>query len=78
MAEPTASSMRIPSAFLELETNDAHAVLGDPDDLKLQSSMTLFAQVDPVEDRIFQRLLLTTAHARPGDHFHELLGIWKI
>ena len=34
---------RICEALLELETDDAYAVFGSPDDMKLQSSMTLFA-----------------------------------
>ena len=32
-------------ALLALEGSDAHRVFGSPDDLKLKSSMTLFAQV---------------------------------
>jgi uncharacterized protein (DUF1810 family) len=32
-------------ALLDLDTDDAYQIFGDPDDLKLCSSMTLFAQV---------------------------------
>ena len=34
----------------------AHEILGSPDDLKLRSSMTLFAQVDG-SDPVFRRVL---------------------
>lgn len=42
--------IEISNALLKLESSDATAVMGYPDDLKLRSSMTLFAQVsgDPV------------------------------
>jgi uncharacterized protein (DUF1810 family) len=44
--------------LLGLETNDAHKILGSPDDLKLKSSMTLFSQVpgaDPVFEKVLQK-----------------------
>lgn len=37
----------ISEALLELESNDAEAVMGWPDNLKLCSCMTLFEQADP-------------------------------
>lgn len=43
--------IKICTALLNLETNDAHAVFGSPDDLKLHSSITLFSALknsDPV------------------------------
>lgn len=43
--------VEICQALLALPTSDAHLVFGSPDDLKLRSSMTLFAAVagaDPV------------------------------
>ena len=43
-------------ALLELEVNDPRQVMGHPDDLKLRSSMTLFAEVTPEYD-IFQKVL---------------------
>ena len=48
--------LEICGALLELETNDATAVMGSPDDMKLRSSMTLFAEAAPHID-IFQRVL---------------------
>jgi uncharacterized protein (DUF1810 family) len=44
------------NALLQLTTNNAAEVFGSPDNLKLQSSMTLFAAV-PGSDDVFQRVL---------------------
>ena len=46
----------ISKGLLELESNDATAIMGYPDNLKLRSCMTLFAEADPNED-IFQKVL---------------------
>lgn len=43
-------------ALLELESNDAHAIFGSPDDLKLKSSMTLFDAV-PATFPVFGQVL---------------------
>ena len=43
-------------ALLRLETDDAVAVMGPIDAIKLRSSITLFAHADPAEDR-FPRAL---------------------
>jgi len=43
-------------ALLALETNDAHAIFGAPDDLKLKSSMTLFDAV-PATFPVFGQVL---------------------
>ncbi|MGH2647582.1 MAG: DUF1810 domain-containing protein [Ginsengibacter sp.] len=37
--------IEISNELLQLESNDAHAIFGSPDDMKLQSSMTLFSSV---------------------------------
>jgi uncharacterized protein (DUF1810 family) len=42
--------------LLQLSTNDANQIFGSPDDLKLKSSMTLFASVLHT-DPIFQKVL---------------------
>lgn len=42
--------------LLNLESNDAHAIFGSPDDLKLRSSMTLFSSV-PSADPVFEKVL---------------------
>jgi len=43
-------------ALLELESNDANRIFGSPDDVKLKSSMTLFALI-PNTDPVFQLVL---------------------
>ena len=46
----------ISKVLLGLESNDATAIMGYPDDLKLRSCMTLFAEAEPNEE-IFQKVL---------------------
>ena len=46
----------ISNVLLGLESNDATAIMGFPDDLKLRSSMTLFAEAAPDEE-VFQKVL---------------------
>lgn len=48
--------LEISEALLSLDSSDARAVMGPPDDEKLRSSMTLFALADP-EILIFQKVL---------------------
>ena len=48
--------LEISNALLELDSHNASAVFGWPDDMKLRSSMTLFAQAEPSCD-VFQRVL---------------------
>lgn len=57
MAHPVlgARLLEISRALLTLESNDATAVMGYPDDLKLRSCMTLFAQVS--DDPVFEAVL---------------------
>ncbi|GHE12066.1 DUF1810 domain-containing protein [Klenkia taihuensis] len=57
--------------LLELEGTTAHAVLGSPDDVKLRSSMTLFAAADPVEPRF--PAVLTQWYDGPDDRTVRLL-----
>jgi uncharacterized protein (DUF1810 family) len=48
----------ISQALLDLGTNDARQVMGSPDDLKLRSSMTLFAALpgaNPVFEQVLQK-----------------------
>lgn len=42
--------------LLALQGRTAHEIMGSPDDLKLRSSMTLFAQAGP-DERAFARVL---------------------
>ncbi len=51
------------NALLELESNNANQILGSPDDLKLQSCMTLFSSVhghDPIFDRVLAKFFKGT------------------
>jgi uncharacterized protein (DUF1810 family) len=48
--------MEISNTLLNLPAHDAREVMGNPDDLKLCSSMTLFAQV-PGADPVFAAVL---------------------
>lgn len=48
--------IEISQALLEVGSNDAAEVMGWPDDLKLKSSMTLFALAKP-ECGVFQKVL---------------------
>jgi uncharacterized protein (DUF1810 family) len=48
--------INISRELLKLKTNNAHQVFGNPDDLKLKSSMTLFSML-PGADPVFQLVL---------------------
>ena len=48
--------MEISEALLHVDSSDAAAVMGWPDNLKLQSSMTLFLLAEP-ECEVFQKVL---------------------
>ena len=49
--------VEICSELLKLPTNNATQIFGTPDDMKLRSSMTLFAQVENA-DPVFTKVLL--------------------
>ena len=46
----------ISKVLLGLESNDSTVIMGYPDDMKLRSCMTLFAEADPNEE-VFQKVL---------------------
>ena len=48
--------IEICNALLQLSTNNAHQIFGSPDDVKLKSSMTLFASV-PGANPVFEAVL---------------------
>jgi uncharacterized protein (DUF1810 family) len=48
--------IEISAVLLELKSVSATGIMGSPDDLKLRSSMTLFAQV-PGADPVFEAVL---------------------
>ena len=43
--------------LLHLSENDAYRIFGSPDNLKLKSCMTLFAEIDNSEDNVFLKVL---------------------
>ena len=49
--------VRICNALLQLESDNAHNIFGSPDDLKLQSSMTLFSSlnINPVFQMVLEK-----------------------
>lgn len=64
--------IKITSALLDLDTNNASAVFGFPDDLKLRSSMTLFAQVSDFD--VFQKVLDKYFDGKPDDRTLSILA----
>ena len=63
--------LEISRALLTLESSDATAVMGYPDDLKLRSCMTLFAQVS--DDPVFEAVLDKFFSGRPDSRTLALL-----
>lgn len=64
--------VEISEALLSLESCDARAVMGWPDDLKLRSSMTLFALADP-ECTVFTQVLQKFFDGKPDEKTVELV-----
>ena len=60
-------------ALLELQTRSASHVFGYPDNLKLRSSMTLFAHVAEGDDTVFHRVLDQYFNGRPDPRTLEIL-----
>lgn len=60
-------------ALLDLPDNNATHILGEPDDLKLKSSMTLFAAIDNA-NLIFQSVLDKFFNGTPDHKTLNILG----
>lgn len=60
-------------ALLALENLTVHEIFGNPDDLKLRSSMTLFAYVSP-PGSVFEQVLAKYCDGKPDQLTIELLG----
>jgi uncharacterized protein (DUF1810 family) len=60
-------------ALLDLNVKDANLIFGSPDDLKLKSSMTLFAAV-PGSDIVFQQVLNKFFKGKADSHTLTLLN----
>lgn len=65
--------VEISEALLALDTNDAAAVMGYPDDLKLRSSMTLFLAASG--DAVFQKVLDKFYSGKPDSKTLSILGL---
>jgi uncharacterized protein (DUF1810 family) len=63
----------ISTALLQLGSNDATAVMGQPDDLKLRSSMTLFSLIEGAP-AVFREVLDKFYDGRPDPLTLKLLG----
>ncbi|RSK49988.1 DUF1810 domain-containing protein [Hymenobacter rigui] len=62
----------ISEALLTLESNDATRIMGSPDDVKLRSSMTLFAVLEGA-DPVFQRVLDKYFGSEPDEKTLQIL-----
>ena len=74
MEDYTLSSnlIEISQALLDVDSDDATAVMGWPDNLKLKSSMTLFALAKP-ECEVFQKVLDKIFHGKRDQKTIEIL-----
>ena len=59
---------------LDIERRTAHEIFGAPDDMKLRSSMTLFAFVTAGET-VFQKVLAKFFDGKPDSRTLELIGM---
>ena len=59
--------------LLDGAADDIHAILGSPDDMKLRSCATLFAQVSPAGS-VFERLLGKYFHGQRDEQTVRLVG----
>ena len=64
--------LEISSVLLNIKSNDAREVMGYPDDLKLRSSMTLFAEITS-EHEVFQKVLDKFFDGEKDDKTIEIL-----
>ena len=78
MEDYTLSSnlIEISQALLDVDSDDATAVMGWPDNLKLKSSMTLFALAKP-ECEVFQKVLDKFFHGKRDQKTIEILQYKK-
>lgn len=53
---------------------DAHAIFGSPDNLKLQSSLTLFALADGSAESVFTEALAKFFNSKPDQRTLEILN----
>ena len=61
------------AAILGVQARSAHDIFGSPDDMKLRSSLTLFAQAAP-DEPLFRRALDKYFAGQPDPKTLEKLG----
>ena len=66
--------VEISGALLQLKSNDAGEIFGSPDDMKLRSSMTLFAAIEDA-DKVFDLVLAKFFKGLKDDKTLRLLGL---
>ncbi|HVY74121.1 MAG TPA: DUF1810 domain-containing protein [Puia sp.] len=65
--------IEISGELLNLESHDARAIFGSPDDMKLKSSMTLFASL-PKSNPVFEKVLDRFFNGGKDGRTLELMG----
>jgi uncharacterized protein (DUF1810 family) len=65
--------IEISKELLKLESNNAHQILGSPDDVKLHSSMTLFSSV-PGASPVFEDVLRKFFNGEKDNKTLQILG----
>jgi uncharacterized protein (DUF1810 family) len=65
--------IEISGALLDLDSHDAQAIFSSPDDLKLKSSMTLFASL-PETNPVFEKVLNRFFNGEKDGRTLELMG----
>jgi uncharacterized protein (DUF1810 family) len=65
--------IEISKELLKLESNNAHQILGSPDDIKLHSSMTLFSSV-PGASPVFEDVLRKFFNGEKDNKTLQILG----
>lgn len=69
--------IQISNALLDVEGKTANAIFGSPDDIKLRSSMTLFANV-PDADPVFEKVIDKYFNGIKDNLMIQLLSQYKL
>ena len=67
--------VEICQALLDLDSNNASAIFGFPDDMKLRSSMTLFDSACEEKNNIYSRVIDKFYNGIKDDRTLDILGI---
>lgn len=63
----------ITNELVIIEENNANTIFGSPDDMKLKSSMTLFASVDTSDEKPFNKILDKFFHGHLDEKTLDLI-----